>query len=228
MIQFNLLPQSRLYEIKSRKIYRIITRLTFIISILVIVIMIGFFLEVKVAQKNDIAKYNSQITADNSALNKIPDLNAVLKINDAIQALPSLYNSRPDVTRLSGYLSLITPADVSIQTLGLNFSNNTLNISGVANSIDAINTVVDTLKFCEYSTASSTTNQLAFSKVVLASYVYSASSTTGQTFSITADFAPQIFATSTANVSLIVPNKITTRSAVDQPTELFNSKASGQ
>jgi hypothetical protein len=224
MIQFNLLPNSKIAELKSSKISRLIISITFLVSIVTIIVTIILFVEVKVIQKNHINKYNIQISSDNSSLNKIPDLNSVLKINDAIQVLPTLYNSRPDVTRLSGYLALITPAQISLNSLNLNFSTNTFNISGSANSIDSINTFVDTLKFCEYSLGNSTSNQLAFSKVVLSNYSYVPTSINGQNFSITAVFEPEIFATKDPNVKLIVPNKITTRSNLDQPTNLFNEQ----
>jgi hypothetical protein len=188
--------------------------------------MVALFIEVKVVQKNNISKNSSQIASNVNTLNKVPNLNAILKIDDTIKVLPTLYNSRPDVTRLSGYLSLITPANISIKTLNLNFANDTFNLSGSADSINTINTYVDTLKFCEY-TANTTTSQLAFSKVVLANYSYSPSSTSGQNFSVSAIFAPQIFDTNVSGVQLIVPNKITTRSSVDQPIELFNTQSNG-
>ena len=227
MIQLNLLPDSVLYEIRTKKIYDLITRVTFLISILMVVIMIGLFIEVKIIQGNNISKNSGQITNNIATLNKVSGLNSILKINDTIKALPLLYNSRPDVTRLSGYLSLITPANVSIKTLSLNFTTNTINLSGSANNIGSINTFVDTLKFCEYTTSNLTSNQLAFSKVVLSSYSYSPASTTNQNFSVSAFFVPQIFATNVSGVQLIVPNKITTRSAVDQPTALFNTQSNG-
>jgi hypothetical protein len=187
--------------------------------------MVILLVEVKVIQKHDISKYNAQISSDNSTLNKVPDLNAILKINDAIHVLPTLYDSRPDVTRLSNYLSLITPANISLTSLTLNFTANTLSIAGNANSIDTINTFVDTLKFCEYTINSGTTNPLAFNQVVLSNYSYSPSSPTGQSFSITAGFSPVIFSAKDTNVKLVVPNQITTRSDLDQPTDLFGTSS---
>jgi hypothetical protein len=203
---------------------QLIISVTFLISILAIVVTAFLLVEVKVIQKHEIAKYNNQITSDNSSLNQVPDLNSILKINDAIQVLPSLYNSRPDVTRLSGYLAAITPAQISLASLNMNFTANTLSISGNADSINTIDTFVDTLKFCEYTLGSGTTDYPAFSNVVLANYSYSPSAVAGQSFSITADFSPEIFATKDSNVKLIVPNKITTRSDLDQPTNLFGTQ----
>ena len=228
MIQFNLLPDSKIYELRSKKIYKIITRSTSLAAAIVLAIAILLYAEVKIFQPNNISKYNNQIAQSHSKLNAVPDLDQILKINNAIQVLPSLYNTRPDVTRLSGYLSLITPSSISISELGLNFGTNQLNITGTADSIDTINTFVDTLKFCQFITSADSTDQNAFSQVVLSSYAYSPGSSTGQEFSVTAQFSPQIFSTSTTGVQLIVPNKITTRSNIDQPTALFdNSQSSG-
>jgi Tfp pilus assembly protein PilN len=200
-----------------------IISVTFLVSILAILITVVLLVEVKVIQKHQISKYNSQIISDNIALNKVPDLNSILKINDAIQVLPSLYESRPDATRLSSYLSLITPAQISLTSLNINFSADTVSISGNANSINTINTFIDTLKFCEYTTSSGSADSPAFNQVVLSNYSYVPSSVTGQSFSITAGFSPVIFATKDTNVQLIVPNKITTRSDVDQPADLFGN-----
>ena len=226
MIQLNLLPDSKLYEIRARKIYKIITRTTLFLALVVVGITVLLFIEVKVIQVHTISSNNNQINSGRLALNKVTDLNQILKINDAIQTLPSLYNNRPDVTRLAGYLSLITPATVSIKTLGLNFAVGAFSFTGTADTIDTINTFVDTLKFCQFTTGTDATEQLAFSKVVLTSYSYITGSTAGESFSVSAVFSPEIFATSVANVQLTVPNKITTRSNVDQPTSLFTLQPS--
>lgn len=225
MIQFNLLPDPKMADLKSSKISQIIISFTFLVSILAIVITVLLLLEVKVIQKHDIQKYNAEISTQNATLNQVPDLNAVLKINDAIQVLPTLYNGRPDVTRLPGYLSLITPANISLTSISLDFSTNSINISGDADSIDTINTFVDTLKFCEYTINSGTTDLPAFSQVDLASYSYNPASTSGQSFSVTADFSPVIFSSKETSVQLVVPNKITTRSDLDQPTNLFGTSS---
>lgn len=226
MIQFNLLPESNSNEIKSSKVSRLIASVTYLIAGLAIIVTLVLLFETRIIQKHNINNNNNQISTQDSAINRIPDLNSILKINDAIKVLPTLYNTRPDVTRLSNYLSLITPAKVSLTTLTLDFKANTISVSGTADSINTINTFVDTLKFSEFSVDGSKTTTLAFSKVVLSSYSYLANSSAGQSFSITADFAPDIFATKNSNVQLIVPNKITTRSDIDQPTNLFNASAS--
>ena len=225
MIQLNLLPDSRVKEIKSGKIAKLVITVSFLVSIVVIIITLLLFVEVKVVQKNNINSNNSQISVKDNALNKVPDLNSILKINDAIQVLPSLYTSRPDVTRLPGYLALITPANISITSMTLDFKANTVNINGKADSINTINAFVDTLKFCEYS-VSGGPQSLAFSNVDLSNYSFVPGSTTGQLFTVIADFNPNIFAAKNSSVQLIVPNKITTRSDVDQPANLFNAGGS--
>lgn len=225
MIQFNLLPDSKMTDLKSSRMSRMIIAITFLVSILAIIVTVLLMIEVKVIQKHQISKYNAQISSENIALNKVPDLNSILKINDAIQVLPTLYNSRPDATRLAGYLSLITPADVSLTSFNINFSADTVSVSGNADSIDTINTFVDTLKFCEYTTDNGATNANAFNQVILSNYSYVPSSATGQSFSITAGFSPVIFAAKDTNVKLVVPNKITTRSDIDQPTDLFGTSS---
>lgn len=225
MIQLNLLPDSRVKELKSGKIAKLVITVSLLVSVLVIIITAVLFVEVKIVQKNNITSYNSQISIKDNALNKVPDLNSILKINDAIQVLPSLYTSRADVTRLPGYLALITPANVSITSLTLDFKANTIIINGKADSINTINTFVDTLKFSEYSIDDGT-QSLAFTNVDLSNYSFVPGSSAGQNFTVMADFSSNLFAAKNTSVKLIVPNKITTRSDVDQPANLFNAGGS--
>lgn len=227
MIQLNLLPDSILYEIRLRKFYRLLTRSGLFLAIIVIVITTFLFIEVKFLQQKSISSNNKKISSGLSSLNKVTDFNQILKINNAIGILPSLYSNRPDVTRLASYLALITPSTVSIKSLQLNFATDAFNFNGTADSIQTINTFVDTLKFCEFTIGASNQQKPAFSKVVLADYNYSSASSTTEDFTVNAVFSPQIFATNISGVQLIVPNKITTRSNIDQPTALFNLQTNG-
>ncbi|HUC95907.1 MAG TPA: hypothetical protein VMR76_03045 [Candidatus Saccharimonadia bacterium] len=224
MTQFNLLPDSKLNGIKSRRMQYTIVVITILASVVVLFIVGLLLIETKVLQKHNINNYNTQITSGVTKLNKTSNLNAVLKINDAIKTLPSLYDSRPVASQLPSYLSKITPADVSITSINLDFGAHTIVISGSASSITAINTFADTLKFCQYINGTSSAEPLAFSDVVLSSFSFSSNSTSGQGYSITANFDPAIFDAKNTDLTLNVKNQITTRSEVNQPADLFQPK----
>jgi hypothetical protein len=94
-----------------------------------------------------------------------------------------------------------------------------MSITGTAKSLDVVNTFVDTIKFTEYGTAGFSTKTAAFSNVVLTQFDKNG---TNATYSITLSFDPTIFNNANA-VKLTVPNIISTRSVVEQPTDLFQS-----
>ncbi len=91
-------------------------------------------------------------------------------------------------------------------------------ISGSADTVHTVNTYVDTLKFTTYTPVNSSKAPAknAFSQVVLA--FGKTSQTT--TYTITASFDPAIF-NQASDVTLTVPQITTTRSAIDQPLDIF-------
>ena len=105
---------------------------------------------------------------------------------------------------------------MTISDITFDYTANTVEINGEAKSLDKVNQFVDTLKFTTYSNKD-VTGEPAFSEVVLSQFTRSASTTT---YTITTAFDPAIF-DNTSEVNLKVPNKISTRSVIEQPTELF-------
>jgi hypothetical protein len=97
-------------------------------------------------------------------------------------------------------------------------TQNTMTISGDAPSLDVVNTFVDGLKFTKYSVDGSADSKNAFSNVVLSNF---GRSNQGATYTITLAFDPVIFSNSN-KVTLNVPDIVTTRSVIEQPSALFN------
>ena len=140
-------------------------------------------------------------------------------------------------SRLFGFLKQVTPTQATISDVEVDLEANTMSIQGNADSLNTVNKFTDTLKFTTFrSNGADKKEGDAFSKVVLTSF--GVSSGGGQakdgnkavSYKIDFSFDPTIFTNvkddqgKSTDVNLIVPNKITTRSALDQPGILFDSQ----
>lgn len=217
MIQFNLLPDVKLEYIKARRIKRIVIVVSALVAATVLTIFIALFMVVRVFQKQHLGNLNTDIQRDSTKLQNTPELNRILTVQNQLSSLPELHSEKPVASRLSGYLSQLTPTQVSISKLNIDFSTNTMILTGATDSLGTINKYVDTIKFTDFTTADATKQGKAFSDVVLTNYGRDDKSATYQ---IDLTFNPAIF-DSASEVTLTVPRIITTRSETQKPGALF-------
>jgi Tfp pilus assembly protein PilN len=218
MIQFNLLPDIKLEYIKARRIKRTLTFIAFIASGATVAIMLILFLGVQVFQAKNLRDINKDIDAKISEIESFQDLDKVLTIQNQLNSLPGLHDQKPIATRLYTYLPQVVPKNVSIALLDLSFIEQTITITGSADSIETINKFVDTLKFAEYELSSEegSTKAKAFNSVVLESF---GKSENKSGFSIILKYDPLIFDVK-SKVKLVVPKGlITTRSENEKPDD---------
>lgn len=215
MIQFNLLPDVKLEYMKAQSQKRLVVSISTIASIAAVSLFVILLLVVDVWQKKSMSDVNADINTNSSQLqNGTTNLNKILTVQNQLSALATLHNQKPVTSRLFGYITQITPAKAYISTLNVNFTLNTLTITGTADSAATVNTFVDTLKFTTYKTSNSSQAQNAFTQVVLSSQSITSKSAT---YTINANFPPDIFSEANDNVTLTVPQIITTRSVTDEP-----------
>lgn len=217
MIQFNLLPDVKLDYVRTHRTKRIVTLVAGSIAAGSLTILVLLFLAVNVVQKNRLDGLSESIAEDTKTLQETPNLNKVLTVQNQLNSLTELHSRKPQLTRLDGYLQKITPTNVSIADLNIEFEGSAMTFSGAANNLATINKFIDTLKFTTYKYDDITGSP--FSNVVLASF---SNGQTEATYQITLLFDPVIF-DSTKTITLDVPNTVTTRSATDKP--LFQSKS---
>ncbi len=221
MIQFNLLPDVKLQYLKARRTQHLVFTgaiIAIAVSLFVLLILIG---TVDVFQKKNLRDLNHDINVDSTQLQNTPNLSKILTVQNQLGTLTTLHDQKPVASRLFTYVKQVTPSSASISQLSVDYTQNNMSITGNANSLDVVNTYIDTLKFTTYQTSNGTSAD-AFTGVVLSAFTRS---TSGAGFTITANFDPTIF-NSTSNISLNVPKIISTRSAIDNPTDLFQSKTS--
>jgi Tfp pilus assembly protein PilN len=222
MIQFNLLPDIKIQYLHARRQKQVVLLASTIaivasIGLLVLLGSIVFGL-----QKKNIADLSKDIKTASSELQNTPDLTKMLTVQSQLRSLPSLHQDKPIASRIFGYIAQSTPASVSISRLNVDFTGQFMTVSGSADSLETVNKFTDTLKFTTYHTKSSAKQEKpAFQSVVLTAF---GRDTKGATYTITFKFDPIIFKEA-EDVTLTVPNKITTRSQTEQPSALFQSES---
>ena len=218
MIQFNLLPDVKLEYIRANRLKRLMISISILFAAACFVIAVLLFLAVNIAQKDHMNDLNKDIKATANKVKQTPNIDKIITVQNQLQSLPALHSAKPAATRLFGYLSQITPINVTISNVNVDFTANTFTITGQAADLFAVNTFVDTLKFTTYAQNDDPTGpKNAFSKVVLGGF---AANDKDATYQITLSYDTAIFDNQNA-VALTVPKTVTTRAGSNQPSALF-------
>jgi len=218
MTQFNLLPDVKLQYLKAERARRIVISTSILITVVALVAT-GILFSLTLARGRNIDNLNRNIQIQGSKLNDQKNLDQILTIQNQISTLGELHMQEPATDRLAGYLYQLIPLTANIGTFNIDFDNNNVTMSGTADSLVTVNQLVDTLKYAKFSVKGVPGESLAFSQVVLTSFGINQGSAS---YSVSFNYNPTIF-NNTDNVSLIIPNKVTTRSQLDQPTQLFKA-----
>jgi Tfp pilus assembly protein PilN len=225
MIQFNLLPDIKIQYLKARRQKHLVllgSVVVIIASVAVLAILISVVFGV---QKKSISDLSSDIDTASAQLEATRDLDKMLTVQNQLKSLAALHDAKPVASRLFGYITQATPTAASISKLNTDFALKTMSISGSADTLQTVNTFADTLKFTTYHTATQADSEKqAFTNVVLSSF---GRDSKGATYTITLAFDPIIFS-ELEDVTLTVPNKVTTRSTTEQPSALFKQSETGQ
>jgi Tfp pilus assembly protein PilN len=226
MIQFNLLPDVKQDYLKAKRLKHSVIVISLLVAAASLFIFVMLALTVFAFQKVQIKGLNDSIATNSQKLKATKDLDKILTIQNQLKSLPDLHDQKPVTSRLFTYLAQLTPAQVTIGNVELDYSANTLNISGNADSLGTINKFVDTLKFTTYTDSSSGSNDAKkpFSSVVLASF---SRTDKDATYQITLAFDPAIF-DSSSTIVLTTPKIISTRSETEKPTDLFKALPEAQ
>lgn len=215
MIQFNLLPDVKMEYMKAERTKRMVIAIASAVTVVSVAILVILLMVVLVFQKKYMNDLSADITKYSHDLQGTKDLNKILTVQNQLSSLTGLHEQKPDATRIFPYIEEITPTEVSLASLVIDFDAGTFTINGSANSLSDVNKYVDTLKFTEYKQDGVT--HRAFSEVVLGTF---GRADKGASYTINLKFDPVIFS-NTAKVTLTVPDKVTTRSETEKPGALF-------
>lgn len=217
MIQFNLLPDIKMQYIKARRQQHLVVLVSVLSMIATLAIFVLLIVVVDVVQKKNLSDLNHDIQTSSKQLKDTPNLNKILTVQNQLKSLPQLHNQKAVSSRLFKYMSQLTPTSATIAKLNVDFAQNTMSISGSADTLTTVNKFTDTLKFTNYQVNNSGGSKPAFSNVVLANF---GRDSKGATYTINLKFDPIIFRED-SDTTLTVPNIISTRSEVEQPSALF-------
>jgi hypothetical protein len=212
MIQFNLLPDVKKEYIKAKRTKQLIITISFLVSSIAIGIVVLLFSFVQVIQKNQINDLTDDIQQEIASLSAIQDLNETLTVQNQLNSLPELHATKPQASRLFGYLNQITPTSVKISSTDVNFESNLITISGSAGTLADINQFVDTIKFAKY-TSEGVDDGIPFSSV----NTQLSRNEEKASYEVSFNFDPILF-DNTAEVALVIPTQITTRSITGKPS----------
>lgn len=217
MIQFNLLPDVKLQYIKTSRRKRVVGVIATAAIAASLTAMVLLFFVVNVIQKQHLNALSKDINTGIKELQDTPNLDKILTVQNQLMGLDDLHDQKPVASRLFGYLRQMTPTEVNIAKLDIDFDQNIMKVSGSSGSLSNINKFADTLKFTTYTVteegSESGETKNAFSKVVLSSFGRNAQEAT---YTIDLVFDPAIFS-STQEIKLVVPETITTRSETEKP-----------
>jgi voltage-gated potassium channel Kch len=223
MIQFNLLPDVKQQYIKAAKLKHTTVVVSLLVTASSLLVFVVLYSSVHAFQPARIKGINQSITDSTKTLKDTKDLDKILTIQNQLKSLPALHDGKPTASRLSGYLSQVTPTQLSIGELTLDFSEKTMKITGSSDSLLNVNKFIDTLKFTTYSSTNSDGSKgedgKPFSSVVLGDFTRTEKDAT---YVITLVYNEAIF-DGNKKIVLTVPKITTTRSETEKPTELFKA-----
>lgn len=229
MIQLNLLPDVKLLYIKAQRQRRLVVSVSVLVSGGAIVLLM-LLLSYGGLQKKHLNDLTKDITRENQQLSGKPDINKVLTVQNQLKSLTPLHDQKPAASKLFDYLNQVTPGQVSITDFTIDFTQNTVTITGTSDSLSHVNQYVDTLKLVTYTTNDKGSQPLpAFSNVVLSSFGLNTSAVNlsqAASYSITLGYDKTIFDI-TKKVTLAVPSSANTRSQLSQPSDLFQAAPAG-
>jgi Tfp pilus assembly protein PilN len=232
-LQFNLLPDVKQDYLKTQRTKRTIITASIIATAIALFIFILMLTTVYVINKKQLSDANKEINKYSSQLKAIPNLDKTLTVQNQLKSLSGLHANKHVVSRVFNYIPQVTPQFVCFGKLSVDTTQNTMIIEGTSDSQKSINTFVDTLKFTKYQVDNKDTGKNAFTSVVESQFGVDTSGQ-GQTqcdnkaapasYQLTVQFDPTLFLNS-ANVALTVPQGlVTTRSVLDNPSNLFTGK----
>ncbi|HVO86108.1 MAG TPA: PilN domain-containing protein [Candidatus Binatia bacterium] len=227
-IQLNLLPDIKLEYNKAQRTKRLVLSVAFLASAISLGIFIVMFLTVDVVQRAQMNSAGKSVNQASAKLTSVPQVNQIITVQNQLNSLIQLHQSKHISSRIYTYLSQLTPTNVvTINKLDLDLTLNTMTISGKANSQSDVNAFVDTLKAATYTVNPGDKPKPAFSSVVESAFSISS---TGINYTINIQFDPVLFQNTYDEKGKPVTPTLTVTptnaSSLNPSSTLFNSSQS--
>ncbi|MEX2006749.1 MAG: PilN domain-containing protein [Candidatus Saccharimonadales bacterium] len=211
-VQFNLLPDIKLKYVQAQRTKNKVVSLSILISAVALGIFLLLLAYTGAVQRKQLSDADKNIAAKTTELKAIPEIEKVLTVQNQLQTLSTLHADKHVTSRVFDYLSQVTPAQVSLSRLSLDFATNVMMVEGSANSQASVNQFIDTLKFTKYKVGEAGQEGTAFPSVIESSFSIVPPNVS---YSLTVSFDPELFIGSQGAPTLQVPSRITTHSSLD-------------
>lgn len=222
MIQVNLLPDVKLDYLKAERTRSLVISTAILVTaasigLLILMIVVGGL------QKKHINDLTKDIRSQTAELKKEKDAVKILTVQNQLNSLTALHSTKPAAAHVFEYLNSTTPGTVKITNFSIDFTTQTVTITGSADSLSSVNKYVDTLKYTKFTSEDGTETKPAFSNVVLTSFGVSSEAKPGEAanYTITFSYDPEIYDI-TKKVKLVVPTAVTTHAVLNNSDDLFS------
>lgn len=234
MIEFNLLPDVKLAYMRAQRFKRLVITASVFVVMVTLLFSGILALNVYILQRNHIASVTEDIQLSAQEIREIDQIDRVLTVQNQLNTISGLHEEKPVVSRLFSFIATVTPLEVEITELEVNFDEEVIVISGETATLENVNVYTDTLKFTEYMIVpedleddENALNNLiededtellpAFKGVELNDFTRNPD---GASFVIRIRYNPEIFSSDNL-VQLIIEETISTRSEQETPDVLF-------
>lgn len=212
MVQLNLLPDVKKEFLKSQRMKRNIISFSIIAAIVVGLLVLLLALYVHGAQRIARSQLQKDIDKSSKELQSQKDISKILTVQGALAVLPALHEQKYINSRFFDYLKVLVPNDASLSKVDLSNTGTTLKITGRSADYKTLNIFADTLKRAQFSYGPKDQREVIapFSNVTIASAnTASGANAKGIDFTIDLQFNALIFAATTKDPSMSVPNTTT-------------------
>lgn len=238
MLEINILPVEQKREYAQKRLKLMLSTLLYGAAIISLSGAAFLFFYSKVIQPTKISDLKDDTEIALNQIRQTPQVDSLLTVQNQLQALPRLHSDKPTTSQLFEYLSKVVPDNVTLTQLEINFpksgivtGSEEITMNGITTDLFALNVFIDILKNAEFSAVYqpeidqaggqtiTTEPKKAFISVLNPSR--NIEDTNEVRFQVTMLFESGLFDFDADQINFGVPNKTTTVSETDRPTDLF-------
>ena len=162
MIQFNLLPDVKKEYVKAKRTKRLIYSASLVVSAAAVGVTIVMFTFVHGLQKKQIDDKTNEIANAAAEIQATPNLNRILTLQNQLSLLPTLHESKPQSSRLFDYITFMTPKEVAVSSLDVDYEDSMITIKGTADKLVTVNKFVENIKAVRYASVGASEDEEKF------------------------------------------------------------------
>ena len=235
MIELNLLPDVKKEFINAQRTRNTVISLSILVTIAAGVITLLLAISVYGGQTAIIAVQTDSIKKKESELQKKPEINKYLTVQNQLKNIDSLHSSKMIYSQLFGYLQSLNPAapnNIALNSVKVSKDELSVELMGNVKDFAALTVFKTTLesaslKYSEGDSDQTTTSKLFDSVTLAEAGLKNTDSGAVVNFTIRLTYPAVIFAPSTKSPQVVVPSQVTSDADRNAPKEIFGSNPGG-